>query len=97
MAARRFHKTCLKKPESEIDPALKPKGARALALMDRRIRDRSHFVADYLTLVDIAQVAYTSRPDEGAELRRRRRAPTPRQGLTGNLTREPGHARPLAS
>ena len=34
IAVRRFHKTYLKKPEHEIDPALLPKGERVLAVMN---------------------------------------------------------------
>jgi glutathione S-transferase len=64
IAVRRFQKTYLKRPESEIDPSLTLKGERALALMDRHLVDRSHFVADYLTLADIALVAYTRWADE---------------------------------
>jgi glutathione S-transferase len=59
IAVRRFQKTYLKRPESEIDPSLKPKGERALTLMDRHLTDRSYFVANHLTLADIALVAYT--------------------------------------
>jgi glutathione S-transferase len=59
IAVLRFQKTYLKKPESEIDPSLKQKGERVLALMDRHLADRGHFVADRLTLADIALVAYT--------------------------------------
>jgi glutathione S-transferase len=64
IAVRRFQKIYLKRPESEIDPSLKLKGDRALALMDRHLVDRSHFVADHLTLADIALVAYTRFADE---------------------------------
>jgi glutathione S-transferase len=64
IAVRRFQKTYLKMPESEIDPSLKLKGERALALMDRHLINRSHFVADHLTLADIALVAYTRWADE---------------------------------
>ncbi len=64
IAVRRFQKVYLKRTESEIDPSLKPRGERALALMDRHLVDRSHFVADRLTLADIALVAYTRWVDE---------------------------------
>jgi glutathione S-transferase len=64
IAVRRFQKTYLKRPESEIDPSLKLKGERALALMNSHLVDRSHFVADHLTLADIALVAYTRWADE---------------------------------
>lgn len=69
IAVRRFQKTYLKKPESEIDPSLRLKGERALSLMDRHLVDRSYFVAERLTLADIALVAYTRWADEaGFEL-----------------------------
>jgi glutathione S-transferase len=64
IAVLRFQKTYLKKPESEIDASLKPKGERALALMDCHLAERSYFVADGLTLADIALVAYTRWADE---------------------------------
>ena len=64
IAVLRFQKTYLKRPDSEIDPSLKPKGERALTLMDRHLAGRSHFVADRLTLADIALVAYTRWADE---------------------------------
>jgi glutathione S-transferase len=64
IAVRRFHKSYLKKPESEIDPSLKPRGERALSLMDRHLADRRYFVGDRITLADIALVAYTRWADE---------------------------------
>jgi glutathione S-transferase len=64
IAVRRFQKTYLKRPETAIDLSLKPKGERALALMDRHLADRSYFVQDRLTLADIALVAYTRWADE---------------------------------
>jgi glutathione S-transferase len=64
IAVRRFQKIYLKRPESEIDPSLRLKGERALAVMDRHLADRSYFVANRLTLADIALVAYTRWADE---------------------------------
>lgn len=64
IAVRRFQKTYLKRPETAIDLSLKPKGERALALMDQHLANRSYFVADRLTLADIALVAYTRWADE---------------------------------
>jgi glutathione S-transferase len=64
IAVRRFHKSYLKKPESEIDPSLKPRGERALSMMDRHLADRRYFVGDRITLADIALVAYTRWADE---------------------------------
>ena len=59
IAVRRFQKTLLKKPDLEIDPTLKPRGERALSLMDAHLSERNYFVAGALTLADIALVAYT--------------------------------------
>jgi glutathione S-transferase len=65
IAVRRFHKTELKRPEREIDPSLMPKGEAALSIMDQRLKDNSYFVAERLTLADIALVAYTRLAHEG--------------------------------
>lgn len=65
IAVRRFHKAYLKKPESEIDPALLPKGERALGVMNDHLAQRPYFVGEKLTLADIALVAYTRWADEG--------------------------------
>src|SRR5579871_2205430 len=59
IAVRRFHKTLLGKPDAEIDSALLPKCERALAVMNGHLTTRSYFVAERLTLADIALVAYT--------------------------------------
>jgi glutathione S-transferase len=64
IAVRRFQKTYLNRPESEIDISLKPKGEGALALMNRHLAERNYFVMDRLTLADIALVAYTRWADE---------------------------------
>jgi glutathione S-transferase len=65
IAVRRFHKTYLKKPEHEIDPALLPKGERVLGVMDDHLATRHYFVGEKLTLADIALVAYTRWAGEG--------------------------------
>lgn len=65
IAVRRFHKAFLKKPEAEIDPALLPKGARVLAVMNDHLAARAFFVAERLSLADIALVAYTRWAGEG--------------------------------
>lgn len=65
IAVRRFHKTYLKKPESEIDPALMTKGERVLAVMNDHLGGKRYFVGDKLTLADIALVAYTRWAHEG--------------------------------
>jgi glutathione S-transferase len=59
IAVRRFHKTYLKKPDSEIDPALLPKCEGVLTLMDNHLSTRRYFVAERLSLADVALVAYT--------------------------------------
>jgi len=65
IAVRRFHKTYLKKPDSEIDPALLPKGERVLAVMNAHLATGPYFVGKKLTLADIALVAYTRWAHEG--------------------------------
>ncbi|MBN9554817.1 MAG: glutathione S-transferase family protein [Alphaproteobacteria bacterium] len=65
IAVRRFHKAFLKKPEAEIDPALLPKGARVLQVMDDHLASRRFFVGERLSLADIALVAYTRWAREG--------------------------------
>jgi glutathione S-transferase len=65
IAVRRFHKTYLKKPEHEIDPNLMPKGERVLSVMNDHLATRRYFVAETLTLADIALVAYTRWAGEG--------------------------------
>ncbi len=65
IAVRRFYKTYLKKPEDQIDPALKKKGDAALALMNRHLATRPYFVGAELSLADVALVAYTRVAHEG--------------------------------
>ena len=65
IAVRRFHKAFLKKPDSEIDPALLPKGEKVLAVMNDHLAARHYFVNDTLSLADIALVAYTRWAHEG--------------------------------
>jgi glutathione S-transferase len=59
IAVRRFHKHYLKKPDTEIEPSLLPRGEKLLALMDDHLKARSYFVGEKLSLADIALVAYT--------------------------------------
>ena len=59
IAVLRFQKFYLKKPDSEIDPALPAKSARVLTLMNDHLQDRAYFVGEKLSLADIALVAYT--------------------------------------
>jgi glutathione S-transferase len=65
IAVRRFHKTYLKKPESEIDPTLLPKGERVLMVMNDNLASRRYFANDAISLADIALVAYTRWAHEG--------------------------------
>jgi glutathione S-transferase len=65
IAVRRFHKHYLKKPEAEIDPALLPKGEKALGVMNEHLAKNRYFVGGRLTLADIALVAYTRWAHEG--------------------------------
>lgn len=59
IAVRRYHKFFLRKPDDEIDPALMPKCERALGVMEGHLVNRTYFVAERLSLADIALVAYT--------------------------------------
>ena len=65
IAVRRFHKAFLKKPDSEIDPALLLKGEKVLTVMDNHLAARRYFVNDKISLADIALVAYTRWANEG--------------------------------
>jgi len=70
IAVLRFHKAYLKKAESEIDPTLKPKCERVLTIMNDHLATRAYFVAEALSLADIALVAYTRFSHEaGLDLR----------------------------
>jgi glutathione S-transferase len=59
IAVRRFHKHILKKTDAEIEPTLLPRGEKALTLMNLHLARGNYFVAERLTLADIALVAYT--------------------------------------
>ena len=59
IAVLRFQKFYLKKPDSEIDPNLRPRCLRVLSLMDEHLEGRDYFVGKHLSLADIALVAYT--------------------------------------
>jgi glutathione S-transferase len=59
IAVLRFQRFFLGKPDEAIDPNLRPRCLKALALMDEHLEGRRHFVAEKLTLADIALVAYT--------------------------------------
>jgi len=59
IAVLRFQRLYLKKPDSQIAPALVEKSEKALALMESHLGNRDYFVGDCLSLADIALVAYT--------------------------------------
>jgi glutathione S-transferase len=59
IAVLRFQKFYLGKADSEIDPGLRPRCQRVLALMDEHLENRRYFVGEKLSLADIALVAYT--------------------------------------
>lgn len=65
IAVRRYHAHILGKPDAEIDPSLMEKGNRALGVMESHLAARRYFVAERLTLADIALVAYTRLAHEG--------------------------------
>jgi glutathione S-transferase len=72
IAVLRFHKHYLRKPESEIDPALPPKCESVLTMMNDHLQRRSYFVGGKISLADIALVAYTRFADEaGLDLKGR--------------------------
>lgn len=64
IAVLRFQKFFLNKPDEIIDPNLRPRCLKALALMDEHLEGRSHFVGEKLSLADIALVAYTRFADQ---------------------------------
>jgi glutathione S-transferase len=59
IAVLRFRRHFLKQADCELDPGLVPRSMAALDLMERHLATSSHFVADRLSLADIALVAYT--------------------------------------
>jgi len=65
IAVRRFKKALLKQRDEEIDPTLLTKGNWALKVMNDHLATRRYFVAEKLSLADIALVAYTRFADEG--------------------------------
>jgi glutathione S-transferase len=65
IAVRRFHLTFLKTQIDKIDAGLQKKGDKALSVMDEHLETRRFFVAERLTLADIALVAYTRMAHEG--------------------------------
>ncbi len=64
IAVLRYQRFYLRRPEAEIDPALKPKSERVLEVMNGHLAGRRHFVGDTLSLADIALVAYTRWADD---------------------------------
>ncbi|MEM8635580.1 MAG: glutathione S-transferase family protein [Pseudomonadota bacterium] len=65
IAVRRFHKHYLKKPDSEIDPALIEKGEKALGIMEMQLSYTDWLVGDRVSLADLCLVAYTRLAHEG--------------------------------
>jgi len=65
IAVRRFKKSLLKQRDEEIDPALLTKGNWALKVMNDHLAAHRYFVAEKLSLADIALVAYTRFAGEG--------------------------------
>lgn len=65
IAVRRFKKSYLKLPDTEIDPQLLVKGRRALGVMEMQLTWTDWLVGDALTCADIALVAYTRVAHEG--------------------------------
>jgi len=59
IAVLRFQKFYLKKPDSEIDPALPAKCGKVLKVMNDHLSGGDYFVGEKLSLADIALVAYT--------------------------------------
>jgi glutathione S-transferase len=59
LAMLRFQRLYLKKPDSEIDPALVARCGKVLALMDGHLAGAHYFVGEKISLADIALVAYT--------------------------------------
>lgn len=65
IAVRRFLKTYLKTPETDIDPRLLDKGHAALARMELELAALPFIAGQRFTLADIALVAYTRVAHEG--------------------------------
>ncbi len=65
IAVRRFLKTYLGKPDSELDPKLMDKGLSALTRMERQLGEAAWIAGDDFTLADISLVAYTRVAHEG--------------------------------
>lgn len=65
IAARRFQKTFLNRPDTEIDPQLFVKGSAALALMDAALERDVWIAGGTFSVADIALVAYTRVAHEG--------------------------------
>lgn len=65
IAVRRKLKHMLKKRDDEMDPALLTNGNRALGIMNEHLASRRYFVAESLSLADIALVAYTREAPQG--------------------------------
>lgn len=65
IAVRRFQLSFLGRAEDELDPKLFERGNEALCVMENHLSKSRFFVADSLTLADVALVAYTRMAHEG--------------------------------
>ena len=65
IATRRFRVAYQRKPESEVEPHLFPRGEAALARMELQLGETPYIVGDKLSLADVALVAYTRVAEEG--------------------------------
>jgi glutathione S-transferase len=65
IAVNRFQRLYLGRTDAELDPVKVRRGNEALDLMERHLAAREWFVADAMTVADIALVAYTRLADEG--------------------------------
>ena len=59
VAVLRFHRFYLNKADADLDPTLVPRSERVLTIMNDHLAPRAYFVAERLSLADIALVAYT--------------------------------------
>jgi len=65
VAVARFQMRYLGKTASELEPRIVQRGKAALALLDRALADRPFLVGEWLSLADIALVAYSRVAHEG--------------------------------
>ena len=65
VAVARFQMRYLGKTAGELEPRIVQRGKAALALLDRALADRPFLVGEWLSLADIALVAYSRVAHEG--------------------------------